>query len=193
MREESRTLSIINKFLSSEKMLKSIPASLLNELSEKIIKIKINDFSYKIFLKFSKDNIIALESSDDYDVEIKSSLANYLLFIISKGSASYSSKIKINGDVETASKFNSIMSNSDNIKDFIANFIGIRKFAFLEKIYNFVSENIGALSSDLESSIRDYIAYDLDLIPTKEEITTYLNDVDDLNSRTEKLLQKFKK
>ena len=41
--------------------------------------------------------------------------------------------------------------------------------------------------------MRDYIIYDLNLIPTKDEIQTYLDEVDDLNSRTEKLLQKFKK
>ena len=45
----------------------------------------------------------------------------------------------------------------------------------------------------MENSIRDYIVFDLDLVPTKDEINNYLNEVDDLNSRTEKLLQKFKK
>ena len=69
----------------------------------------------------------------------------------------------------------------------------IKKFIFLEKMYGLVSDNIGILSSDMENSIRDYIVFDLDLVPTKDEINNYLNEVDDLNSRTEKLLQKFKK
>ena len=59
-------------------------------------------------------------------------------------------------------------------------------------MYGLVSDNIGILSSDMENSIRDYIVFDLDLVPTKDEINNYLNEVDDLNSRTEKLLQKFK-
>ena len=60
-------------------------------------------------------------------------------------------------------------------------------------MYGLVSDTIGILSSDMENSIRDYIVFDLDLVPTKDEINNYLNEVDDLNSRTEKLLQKIKK
>ena len=193
MKKESTTLSIINRFLSSEKILKSIPDSLFTDLAEKIIKLRIDDISYDIYLELSENSITLSESSEEFDVEIKSSLANYLLFIISRGSSSYSSKIIINGDVDTASKFNSILSDSENVKAIIAKLIGEKKFIFLERMYGLVSDNIGILSSDLENSIRDYIVFDLDLIPTKDEVNNYLNEVDDLNSRTEKLLQKFKK
>ena len=193
MKKESTTLSIINRFLSSEKILKSIPDSLFTDLAEKIIKLRIDDISYDIYLELSENSIILSESSEEFDVEIKSSLANYLLFIISRGSSSYSSKIIINGDVDTASKFNSILSDSENIKSIIAKLVGEKKFIFLEKMYGLVSDTIGTLSSDMENSIRDYIVFDLDLVPTKDEINNYLNEVDDLNSRTEKLLQKFKK
>ena len=193
MKKESTTLSIINRFLSSEKILRSIPDSLFTDLAEKIIKLRIDDISYDIYLELSENSITLSESSDEFDVEIKSSLANYLLFRISRGSSSYSSKIIINGDVDTASKFNSILSDSENIKSIIAKLVGEKKFIFLEKMYGLVSDNIGILSSDMENSIRDYIVFDLDLVPTKDEINNYLNEVDDLNSRTEKLLQKFKK
>ena len=193
MKKESTTLSIINRFLSSEKILKSIPDSLFTDLAEKIIKLRIDDISYDIYLELSENSITLSESSEEFDVEIKSSLANYLLFIISRGSSSYSSKIIINGDVDTASKFNSILSDSENIKAIIAKLVGKKKFIFLERMYGLVSDTIGTLSSDMENSIRDYIVFDLDLVPTKDEINNYLNEVDDLNSRTEKLLQKFKK
>ena len=193
MKKDSTALSIINRILSSEKILKSIPDSVFTDLAEKIIKLRIDDISYDIYLELSENSITLSESSEEFDVEIKSSLANYLLFIISRGSSSYSSKIIINGDVDTASKFNSILSDSENIKSIIAKLVGKKKFIFLEKMYGLVSDNIGILSSDMENSIRDYIVFDLDLVPTKDEINNYLNEVDDLNSRTEKLLQKIKK
>ena len=193
MKKERSALSIINRFLSSEKILESIPDSLFTDLADKIIKLRIDDISYDIYLELGENSIALSESSEEFDVEIKSSLANYLLFIISRGSSSYSSKIIINGDVDTASKFNSILSDSENIKSIIAKLVGEKKFIFLEKMYGLVSDNIGILSSDMENSIRDYIVFDLDLVPTKDEINNYLNEVDDLNSRTEKLLQKFKK
>tara|TARA_Y100000996_G_C22550781_1_gene653626 strand:- start:1092 stop:1673 length:582 start_codon:yes stop_codon:yes gene_type:complete len=193
MKQEGTILSIVNRFLASKKLQKSIPSSFFNDLADKIIKIRIDDISYNVYVKVSKSNIVLSESSEEYDVEIKSSLANYLLFIISRGSSLYSSKIIINGDVDTASKFNSILSDSESIKDLIANLIGNKRFVFLEKMYVLVSDNVGIFTSDMENSIRDYVVYDLDLIPSKKEIAAYLNEVDDLSSRTEKLLQKFKK
>ena len=193
MKKERSALSIINRFLSSEKILESIPDSLFTDLADKIIKLRIDDISYDIYLELGENSIALSESSEEFDVEIKSSLANYLLFIISRGSSSYSSKIIINGDVDTASKFNSILSDSENVKSIMAKLVGEKKFIFLEKMYGLVSDNIGILSSDMENSIRDYIVFDLDLVPTKDEINNYLNEVDDLNSRTEKLLQKIKK
>ncbi len=87
MNKESTVLSIINRFLSSEKILKSIPDSVFTDLAEKIIKLRIDDISYDIYVELSKDRIVLSELSDEYDVEIKSSLANYLLFIISRGSS----------------------------------------------------------------------------------------------------------
>ena len=50
MKKESTTLSIINRFLSSEKILRSIPDSLFTDLAEKIIKLRIDDISYDIIL-----------------------------------------------------------------------------------------------------------------------------------------------
>ena len=115
MKKENTALSIINRFLSSEKILKSIPDSLFTDLAEKIIKLRIDDISYDIYLELGENSIVLSESSEEFDVEIKSSLANYLLFIISRGSSSYSSKITINGDVDTASKFNSIFSGKSSV------------------------------------------------------------------------------
>ena len=103
MKKDRTSLSIIKRILSSEKILKSIPDSLFTDLAEKIIKLRIDDISYDIYVELSENNIVLSESSEEFDVEIKSSLANYLLFIISRGSSSYSSKIIINGDVDTAS------------------------------------------------------------------------------------------
>ena len=50
MKKESTTLSIINRFLSSEKILKSIPDSLFTDLAEKIIKLRIIKIEKSIFL-----------------------------------------------------------------------------------------------------------------------------------------------
>ncbi len=55
MKKESSALSIINRFLSSEKILKSIPESLFTDLAEKIIKLRIDDISYDVFLELGTE------------------------------------------------------------------------------------------------------------------------------------------
>ena len=193
MNKDMSFLSIINDILDKKETSKVFPKNFFSDLSGKIIKIRIEDLSYEIFMIIKKDIVELISSSEKIDVEILSSLANYLLFIISKGSSTYSSKIKINGDIDTASKFNSYLSNSDYIKDTIASIIGTRKYVLLEKFYNYTSEKFSLFTDEIENSIKDFLMYDLDILPSKHEIDSYLDDVDDLKSRTEKLLQKYNK
>jgi len=44
---------------------------------------------------------------------------------------------------------------------------------------------------NLENDLKDFLIYDLNILPSKKEIDQYINDVDDLKSRTEKLFQKY--
>jgi ubiquinone biosynthesis protein UbiJ len=177
--------------LHHKKFVDSIPKDFLLNIDKKIIKIRFLDITHEIFVNIDCNTITLSESSDNYDVEISATLIDFILFIITKGSDKCASKIKINGDIETANKFNSFISDSDKLREIISNIVGERIFIRIESILNNTQSIVDDLVKNLEYDLKDLLIYDLDILPSKKEIDKYINDVDDLKSRTEKLFQKY--
>ena len=43
-----------------------------------------------------------------------------------------------------------------------------------------------------KSALSDFLKYDISLVPTKDDINKYIDDVDEIKSRTERLISKIK-
>ena len=186
------TIRNLNKFFMSEKFISSMPNDLLEDINNKKIKINIVDVQQDVCIKIDENRIVLLEKLDDVDVEISSSFINFLFFILSKGSDTYSSKINISGDIETANKFNEILSKSSEVRELISNYIGGENFAKIESVFSNVTSKISDLVGDKQNDIKDYLIHDLEVLPSKKEIEKFLDEVDEVKSRTEKLMKKIK-
>tara|TARA_Y100001970_G_scaffold273042_1_gene370671 strand:+ start:101 stop:676 length:576 start_codon:yes stop_codon:yes gene_type:complete len=186
------TIRNLNKFFISEKFISSMPNDLLKDINNKKIKINIVDIRQDICIKIDEKRIVLVEKLDDVDVEISSSFINFLFFILSKGSDTYSSKINISGDIETANKFNEILSKSSELRELISNYIGGENFAKIESVFSNVTSTISDLVGDKQKDIKDYLIHDLEVLPSKKEIEKFLDEVDEVKSRTEKLMKKIK-
>jgi len=186
------TIRNLNKFFLSEKFTSSMPNGLLEDINNKKIKINIVDIQQDVCIKIDENRIVLLEKLDDIDVEISSSFINFLFFILSKGSDTYSSKINISGDIETANKFNEILSKSSELRELIANYIGGENFAKIESVFSNVTSKLSDLVGDKQKDIKDYLIHDLEVLPSKKEIENFLDEVDEVKSRTEKLMKKIK-
>ena len=186
------TIRNLNKFFLSEKFTSSMPNGLLEDINNKKIKINIVDIQQDVCIKIDENRIVLLEKLDDIDVEISSSFINFLFFILSKGSDTYSSKINISGDIETANKFNEILSKSSELRELIANYIGGENFAKIESVLSNVTSKLSDLVGDKQKDIKDYLIHDLEVLPSKKEIENFLDEVDEVKSRTEKLMKKIK-
>lgn len=189
---KEEVIKTFNKFFASEKFLLSIPKNFLEDINGKKIKININDIEQCVFLKIEEDKIILVEDLDYTDVEISSSLVNFAFFVFSKGSDTYSSKINISGDIETANKFNEILAKSSELRELASNYIGGENFARLESIFSNISSKFSELVGDKQKNIRDYLIHDLRILPSKSEIEKFLDEVDEVKSKTEKLMKKIK-
>lgn len=186
------TIRNLNKFFISEKFISSMPNDLLKDINNKKIKINIVDIQQDVCIKIDEKRIVLVEKLDDVDVEISSSFINFLFFILSKGSDTYSSKINISGDIETANKFNEILSKSSELRELISNYIGGENFAKIESVFSNVTSTISDLVGDKQKDIKDYLIHDLEVLPSKREIEKFLDEVDEVKSRTEKLMKKIK-
>ena len=118
--------------------------------------------------------------------------ATLILFILSKGSDKFSSKIIINGDIDTANKFNKFLSSSEKIKEVLIHLIGKDKTKNIENSIRSFSSFFNDIFSSSTSDIVDFLTDDLTVLPSKSDVNQFLDEVDSLKSRTDKLYQKYK-
>ena len=185
-------IGYVNKVLTSNIFVKSIPENYFTDIDNKKIKINLKDIEYSIIIKIKDNTLLLIDEEYDYDVELIATPITLILFILSKGSDKFSSKIIINGDIETANKFNKFLSSSEKIKEIVIHLLGEDRASQLEdkseKLMTFFKDSFKKSSKD----VIDLLTDDLNFITSKTDINQYLDDVDDLKSRTDKLFQKYK-
>jgi len=192
LKNKSPAIKYINKVLQSDMFNKSIPDNFLSEINNKKIKINLKDINYSIILHISDNTIIVLDEEGDFDVELITTPATLALFILSKGSDKFSSKIIINGDIDTANKFNNFLSSSEKIKEILIHLIGKEKTKDIEKGIKSITVFFNDIFSSSTSDLVDFLTDDLTVLPSKSDVNQFLDEVDSLKSRTDKLYQKYK-
>ena len=192
LKNKSSAIEYINKLLQSDAFSKSIPDNFLSEINNKKIKINLKDINYSTTLYISDNTIIILDEEGNFDVELITTPATLALFILSKGSDKFSSKIIINGDIDTANKFNNFLSSSENIKEILIHLIGKEKTKDIEKGIKSITAFFNDIFSSSTSDLVDFLTDDLTVLPSKSDVNQFLDEVDSLKSRTDKLYQKYK-
>ena len=192
LKNKSSAIKYINKVLQSDVFNKSIPDNFLSEINNKKIKINLKDINYSTILHISDNTIIILDEEGNFDVELITTPATLALFILSKGSDKFSSKIIINGDIDTANKFNNFLSSSEKIKEILIHLIGKEKTKDIEKGIKSITAFFNDIFSSSTSDLVDFLTDDLTVLQTKSDVNQFLDEVDSLKSRTDKLYQKYK-
>ena len=192
LKNTSSAIKYINKVLQSDVFNKSIPDNFLSEINNKKIKINLKDINYSTILHISDNTIIILDEERNFDVELITTVATLALFILSKGSDKFSSKIIINGDIDTANKFNNFLSSSEKIKEILIHLIGKEKTKDIEKGFKSITAFFNNIFSSSTSDLVDFLTDDLTVLPSKSDVNQFLDEVDSLKSRTDKLYQKYK-
>lgn len=192
LKNKSSAIEYINKVLQSDAFNKSIPDNFLSEINDKKIKINLKDINYSTILHISDNTIIILDEEGKFDVELITTPATLALFILSKGSDKFSSKIIINGDIDTANKFNNFLSSSEKIKEILIHLIGKEKTKDIEKGIKSITTFFNDIVSSSTSDLVDFLTDDLTVLPSKSDVNQFLDEVDSLKSRTDKLYQKYK-
>jgi ubiquinone biosynthesis protein UbiJ len=182
----------INKLFQSEQFLKSIPDNFFNDIDGKIVKINLKNFSYNIIIKIHDNAFSLIDDEDKFDVELIASPVILGMFIITKGSEQFSSKISINGDIDTANKFNQFISSSEKLRELATHILGENLSSTLEEKFSGASSSFQNLFQEATKDIVDLLIDDINVIPTKNDINKFLDDVDDLKSRTDQLHKEYK-
>ena len=70
--------------------------------------------------------------------------------------------------------------------------IGQKASSSLFSILDPIKDKMSKSSERNKNAFSDFLKYDVSLVPTKEDINKYIDDVDEIKSRTDKLLSKIK-
>ena len=190
MKITKKVLDYCNEILQDERFSKIFPEKFLDEIDDKKVKIHFTKINLELFLEVKENSFILLESTKDFDVEFIASPLDFFMYIISKGSDKFSDRIKINGDVNTANKINDFLYKSEKFRLIISNLVGSEKAEKIENIYVRLRTDINNFFESATNDLSDFILEDITLLPTKDNINQFLDDVDNLRSRTDKLLKK---
>ena len=182
----------VNKLFQSQPFLKSIPDNFFNDIDGKIVKINLKDLPYNIIIKIHDNAFSLIDDEDKFDVELIASPVILGMFIITKGSEQFSSKILINGDIDTANKFNQFISSSEKLRELATHVLGENLSSTLEEKLSSASSSFQNLFQETTKDIVDLLVDDINVIPTKNDINKFLDDVDDLKSRTDQLYKEYK-
>ena len=182
----------INKLFQSKVFINSIPEKFFDDIDGKIVKINLKNLSYNMMIKIHDNAFQLIDDEDKFDVELIASPITFAMFVLTKGSDQFSSKISINGDIDTANKFNQFISSSEKLRELANHILGENISNTLEEKLSNATSSFQKLFQETSSDIVDLLVEDINVIPTKNDITKFLDDVDDLKSRADKLYQEHK-
>ena len=189
---KEKIIKSINEVLSSGLSIKLYKELVTENLTKKIIKLSIEDIPLELLLNFNDDKISVLTDSDHQDVEISGTLSSFIFYASTGGSDLFSSQITITGDIESANALNSFFKESNLLRIIIIELIGQKPTSTLFSILDPLKNKLKESNESNNESLSNFLKYDINLIPTKQEINDYLDQVDEIKTRTEKLVKKLK-
>jgi len=87
---------------------------------------------------------------------------------------------------------NGLIKETDILRDITVEIIGQKSSSTLFSILDPIKSKIDDSNKKNNDALSDFLKYDIDLIPTKEDINNYIDQVDEIKSRTERLMAKVK-
>ena len=182
----------INKFLEVAIEHSNLDKKEFSTLNGKIISIILSNTSTVIYISLYESNIKILEDKEvEPDLILEGSPIAFLNYLNNIGE---SHSIKISGNASLAEKFSQIVSKINIDWEQIISEYTNDEFAFYSsKFMNFFKSKTIEIEESLLRNSKEYFRDETDILPSKEDINDYIEDVDDLKNKIEVIEVKFNK
>ncbi len=185
-------IKIINKLLDSSAFKNIYNDFFKEKLCNKIVKLHITDIEKQFYIIFKNENIEISNEYNDEDVSISGTISSLLLYGTTGKSELFASKINISGDVETANSLNSLLQESEILRNITVEIIGQKAASTVFSILDPIKDKTNKSKEEQNTALSNFLKFDINIVPSKDDINNYIDAVDDVKSRTDKLLSKFK-
>lgn len=167
---------------------KFIDKKLLEPLIGQVISIECTDLTQKkLFFKFDS-NSIKLVKATTADTTITGPLLGFIKLARDHNTSLHAAKIIIYGNLTTAEQLQNLLKNLDfdleeEISKYTGDIIAHQLGNFGRRLKNNLEYNL----EDLNQMFTDYLQQEKLFLPTQYEINQFLDQVDDLRCRVDRL------
>ena len=163
----------------------------IRELSGKVIKIEITSPDTAIFLLFDKQGIIMKAEHDAKpNVTIKARPSAFMGQLLNRDDkvTTFSPEMEIIGDTGLAQRFQQIIRNLEiDWEEHLSHWFGDTTAHKLVRILTQTSELLKETHRTISMDISEYLRYEKDMLPDREEVEEYIAAVDVLRNDVERL------
>jgi len=177
----------INKVLQQDQQTLTV----VQELAGKVIKIEISGPDVSLFVKFEQQGItIETEHDAKPNVIIRARPATYIGLLLNRDekTTTFTPDMEISGDANLAQQFQQILRNMEiDWEEYLSHWVGDTAAHKLGRIFKQSSELFKEAHQTIRMDISEYLRYEKNILPDKDEVEEYIAAVDVLRNDAERL------
>ena len=167
----------------------------VSELAGKSIAIQVIGAAFTIFVKFEKEGIaLSREHATKPHVTIRARPLILIGLLLDRDgkAAGITPDMEISGDTNLAQRFQEILRNVEiDWEEHLSHWIGDIAAHQVGRLFKTTRSYLRETRATFGMNISEYLRYEKDILPVREDITAFVSAVDVLRDDVERLQQRF--
>ncbi len=180
----------IDKAINAYLQLGDDVASKLNQLDDKLVAIELRGLNMSLYFLRDGDKLSVRSFADETpDATISATPLALAQMAVQKNTdkALFAGQMKISGDLEAAQTLQDILSGADidweeHLSGLVGDVVAHQIGRGVRGLFNWANNSQSSLHADLS----EYLLHEAKLLPDREDLNNFLNDVDTLRSDIER-------
>ena len=190
-----KTLEKIQSLLNAVLRQDERALACVSELAGKLISIQVIGAAFTIFVKFEKEGIaLSREHETKPNVTIRARPLILIGLLLDRDgkAAGITPDMEINGDTHLAQRFQQILRNVEiDWEEHLSHWIGDIAAHQVGRLFRTTRSYLRETRATFGMNISEYLRYEKDILPVREDITAFVSAVDVLRDDVERLQQRF--
>lgn len=184
---KERIQSFINNLLLQDEQ----TSTAVRNLAGKVIKLEISGPDISLFVKFEQQGmVIETEHDTKPNVIIRARPSTYIGLLLNRDekTMTFTPDMEISGDTNLAQRFQQILRDMEiDWEEHLSHWVGDTAAHKLGRVFKQSRELLIEVHRTVQMDVSEYLRYEKNMLPDREEIEEYISAVDDLRNDAERL------
>lgn len=184
---KERIQSFINNVLLQDEQ----TSTAVSNLAGKVIKLEISGPDISLFVKFEQQGmVIETEHDTKPNVIIRARPSTYIGLLLNRDekTMTFTPDMEISGDTNLAQRFQQILRDMEiDWEEHLSHWVGDTAAHKLGRVFKQSRELLMEVHRTVRMDVSEYLRYEKNMLPDREEIEEYISAVDDLRNDAERL------